>query len=190
MKIQVYDFDKTIYDGDSSWDFYVYCLKHHKACRKALPIQVWGVFLYAIGIIKKTRLKEYLYTYFRYLDQIEKDVEEFWEQKESKMKQWYLEKDHHADVIISASPEFLLWPLKGKLKVKDIIATKVNKKTGKFESENCYGKEKVNRLYKKYPNVKVNKSYSDSLSDIFILKLAEEAFIVKNDKINKLGEGK
>ena len=74
--------------------------------------------------------------------------------------------------------------------MKDIIATKVNKKTGKFESENCYGKEKVNRLYKKYPNVKVNKSYSDSLSDIFILKLAEEAFIVKNDKINKLGEGK
>ena len=29
-KMNVYDFDKTIYDGDSTADFYLFSLKRHK----------------------------------------------------------------------------------------------------------------------------------------------------------------
>ena len=34
--INSYDFDKTIYDGDSSADFYKYCLKRNKKVLKPI----------------------------------------------------------------------------------------------------------------------------------------------------------
>ena len=32
-----YDFDKTIYNGDSTKDFYLFCLKRHKGIIKTFP---------------------------------------------------------------------------------------------------------------------------------------------------------
>ena len=49
--INVYDFDKTIYDGDSSIDFYKYCLKNNKKVLLQLPVQLWALILYILGII-------------------------------------------------------------------------------------------------------------------------------------------
>ena len=64
-----------------------------------------------------------------------------------------------------------------------MIGSRVNKKTGKFTGLNCHGEEKVRRLNKVYKDIKVNESYSDSRSDIPILKLAKKAFYVKGDKL-------
>ena len=60
---------------------------------------------------------------------------------------FYLDKKNNTDIIISASPEFLLKPVSKKLKFK-LIATKVDKKRGLFLGKNCYGKEKVKRWKK------------------------------------------
>lgn len=35
--MNVYDFDKTIYDGDSTADFYMFSLKRHKMILTLLP---------------------------------------------------------------------------------------------------------------------------------------------------------
>ena len=56
--INAYDFDETIYDGDSSVDFYFYCLKRNKKVLLQLPIQLWGFLLYKLKITDKTRMKE------------------------------------------------------------------------------------------------------------------------------------
>ena len=37
MKYYLYDFDGTIYDGDSSVDFFKFCLKKDKSIYKMLP---------------------------------------------------------------------------------------------------------------------------------------------------------
>ena len=37
MKLYLYDFDGTIYDGDSSVDFFKYCLKKNPKIKKMLP---------------------------------------------------------------------------------------------------------------------------------------------------------
>ena len=110
----------------------------------------------------------------------------FWESHACYIKGFYLKKKKHdKDIIISASPEFLLKPIAEKLEVMYLIASKVNKKNGKFTGLNCHGKEKVKRLNKKYEDIKVMEAYSDSLSDIPILKLAKKAFIVKGNRITK-----
>ena len=63
--INGYDFDKTIYDGDSSVDFYKFCLKKNKKVLLMLPIQIYGLILYILGIIEKTKFKEYVFSFLK-----------------------------------------------------------------------------------------------------------------------------
>ena len=66
-----------------------------------------------------------------------------------------------------------------------VIASKVDKKTGKFLSKNCHDYEKIVRyeeLYKK----KIKKFYTDSIrADKAMLEYAKEGFVVKGDIITK-----
>lgn len=183
MKVNLYDFDKTIYDGDSTVDFYLYCLNKKKSIIKYLPSQVWFSGLYLIKRIPKKIWKENFFVFLKEFQNIEELVDEFWKEHSKKLKSWYLIKDHSNDIIISASPTFLLMPISKQLKVKKLIATEVNPKNGKILSENCYGEEKVIRFKKEFPNAYVEEAYSDSYSDIPILKLAKKGYIVNKDKI-------
>ena len=103
-----------------------------------------------------------------------------------KIKEWYLDKDHDRDIIISAYPYFLLEKGVKNLKIKDLIASNVSKNTGKFNGKNCYGSEKVKRLKDKYSNVIVENIYSDSYSDKPLFDISNNVFLVKKDKIKKL----
>ena len=85
----------------------------------------------------------------------------------------------NTDVIISASPEFLLKPLEKLLNIEKVIASKVDINTGKLLSKNCYGKEKVKRFQKIYPNKVISSFYSDSLSDIPMARLAKNSYLVQ-----------
>ncbi len=187
IKINLYDFDKTIYDGDSTADFMLYLIRKNPASLRKLPIIMWSALRYVLHTIDKTTMKEGFYSIFSTVDDIDKLLEEFWSTHKDKIKEFYLEKDHSNDIIISASPEFLLKPMTDELKVKDMMASKVNKKTGKYEGINCHDVEKVRRLNEKYSNYKVIESYSDSIkSDRPILELAENAYQVKGKKLVKV----
>ena len=115
---------------------------------------------------------------------MDKDIEEFWNKEEKNIK-IDLMKDKNNIVIISASPEFLLEPISKKLKIEKLIATRVNKKNGKFMSKNCHDKEKVKRLNEEYSNYIINEFYTDSQSDRYIAEISEKSFLVKKDKIFK-----
>ena len=49
--INLYDFDKTIYKGDSSIDLYKYALRNKPTIIKYLPMQLLAIFKYKIKII-------------------------------------------------------------------------------------------------------------------------------------------
>ena len=60
--INAYDFDGTIYSGDSSVDFYFFCLKKNKKVLRQLPIQLFAFILYLLRIIDKTTFKEKIFS--------------------------------------------------------------------------------------------------------------------------------
>lgn len=183
--INGYDFDNTIYDGDSSVDFYLYCLKRKPILIKYIFIQIWGILLYVLKIKPKEYMKEKFFSIVKSIDDIDEYIKDFWEKKYINIKSWYLKQKKDSDVIISASPEFLLKPLEKKLRVK-IIASKVDKKTGKFLEKNCRDYEKVNRFYKEVGKKKLNSFYSDSMSDKPMMDISNESYLVKKDKIYDL----
>ena len=184
MKINLYDFDKTIYDGDSTRDFFFYELKKHPLIFFTLfETGLFGL-LYILHIVSKTTMKEHFYKFLRLIKNVDAEVLDFWRTHDNKIKKFYLEKDHSHDIIISASPEFLLLPISNKLKVLDMMASRVDKHTGKTTGLNCHDVEKVRRLNEKYTDYKVMEAYSDSVkSDRPILELAKKAYVVKGENI-------
>ncbi len=183
--MNVYDFDNTIYDGDSTADFYLFSIKRHKKIALKLPSLFCAFFnFYVLKNGTKTEFKQKMYRFLECCD-IEKDVSDFWNTNQSKIKKFYLEQKRDDDVIISASPEFLLEPICRKLKIKHLIASNVDKRSGEYSGVNCHGKEKVKRFYREFGNGKINRFYSDSKSDTPLAKLADKAFIVKKNKITE-----
>lgn len=182
--MNIYDFDGTIYNGDSTLDFYFYSLQKKISLIKYLPKQFLGFILYKLNKIDKTEFKEF---FFCFLSDINTNnlVELFWNEKQKNICEWYIQQQKIDDIIISASPEFLLSPICQRLGIKYLIATEVNKKNGKLLSKNCYGEEKVRRLFKKYKDVHINQFYSDSYSDVPLAKIADNAYFVKNGNIIK-----
>ena len=57
MKINVYDFDKTIYNGDSSIDFFIFCLKKNKQIIINIPKIIMYYILYFLKVKNKTEVK-------------------------------------------------------------------------------------------------------------------------------------
>lgn len=183
MNVNAYDFDGTIYDGDSSVDFYKFCFKKKKRICKYWFKQLWFLILYILGFKTKTEIKEVFFSFLNEFEEIDSMIDEFWKKNFCKIKAWYLKKDHSNDVIISASPEFLLQIPAQKLQVKKLIASDVDQKTGKFLKENCHGEEKVRRIKKWNSKVVVEEMYTDSCVDLPMIQLSKKGYMVKKNRI-------
>lgn len=181
--MNIYDFDKTIYDGDSTAAFIKYCAgRYPKAFVTALP--TLGAFIkYVLRISTKTQFKERMYAFLRYIPDVDAAVEDFWDSREENIFEYYQKQKSPDDIIISASPEFLLTPICKRLGVRRLIASRVDKHTGKYTGENCWGAEKVKRLSEKYGISHCDKFYSDSKSDTPLAEIADEAFIVCRNEL-------
>ena len=138
------------------------------------------LFLYLTKFIEKEKFKS---SFFRFLKRIdgEKFVNDFWSENENKIKEFYIKKHKTTDIIISASPYFLLKPI-GKLYNVKLIATDMDINNGMINGNNCYGEEKVKRL-KEIGINECKEFYSDSLSDTPCSKIAKKSYIVKRNAI-------
>ena len=181
-----YDFDKTIYDGDSSTDFFLYMLIHRPYLLIFTPYFLIMLLLYSMKIISKKKIKELLFFYVPWHNNIDKIVNKFWESHANKIYDWYSNQKKEDDLIISASLDFLLKPIMNTLNIKNWMSTKFNVKTGKIAGENCYGIEKLNRFNNEFKDIKLEAFYSDSMSDLPMFEVAKEAYFVKNKKPQKI----
>ena len=180
--MNVYDWDKTIYDGDSSIDFYKFSVKKNPKLAKHWLRQGKAALAYKRGKISKTKMKTVFYEYFQSIEDIESEVLEFWNQNSGKIKSWYLDQKRDDDLIISASPEFLLKPITDRLGVS-LIVSEVDPKTGKNLSENCYGAQKVVRMKEQYDISEIESFYSDSYSDDPLAQYANQSFYVVGNEL-------
>ena len=183
MKRCVYDFDKTIYDGDATAHFFRHCARRYP--RIALDFlfgSCWYFVGMGLGLIEKTRAKGRFYRFLRFVPDIEAELSAFWAGHAHRIKRWYLETHRPDDLIISASPTFLLEPICQTLRV-ELIASLVAPRTGKTLGPNCHGEEKVKRMRAVCPDIRIETFYSDARSDAPLAALAEDAFLVKGKRI-------
>ena len=181
--VNLYDFDYTIYDGDCSLDFYRFCLRQKPLLLAYLPYQILHFALYAMKLQSRTSFKSKFFVFLCGVDDVAGSVEQFWNCHYVKIKKWYLVRDHASDVIISASPDFLLRTAFSKLKAHTLIATDMSPRTGLITGMNCRGDEKVKRFKKELGSSDVAEAYSDHRSDMPMLSLAKKSFFVIGENI-------
>lgn len=180
--MNVYDFDGTIYSGDSTIDFWLFSISKDPLLIRYLPNAAAGFLLYKLGRISRTEFKERFFSFLKGIKDPEKYVRMFYEKNKGRIKKWYVERKKESDVIISASPEFLLSTFCEELDVY-LIASEVDIRSGRFIGPNCRGEEKVRRFRSMFGNISPDEFYSDSYSDVPMAEISKKAFYVKNEKI-------
>lgn len=181
--MNVYDWDNTIYRQDSTANFVLWLYVHRPMTLLSVPRTAVCGLLYGLHVMKKLTFKENLYHMFSYVKDMDAAVDEFVDSHMDHVKQFYLQQQKEDDVVISASPEFTIKKFCEKLGIKNVMASVVDPKTGKYTGINCHGEEKVRRFNELYQGKKIDAFYSDSLTDSPLAELADKAYLVKGDKI-------
>ena len=174
--MNVYDFDKTIYPVDSTAQFYRWCLGRYPGVWLELPAAAWAFFCMGTKLKTKTAAKAIFYRFLRHVPQDAPRL--FWDEHLKDIQSWYLAQRREDDLVISASPEFLLRPVSEAMGFA-LIASPVDQATGQYHGENCHGGEKVRRFRENYRDTPVEGFWSDSRSDSPMAALAAQAFLVK-----------
>ena len=184
-KIIVYDFDKTIYDGETGVNFSTFYLKKYPLKSILFLIKYSkNLLFYLLKIINLTTLKE---RYFEFLEthskeEIEKLVADFWETKKNK-------KECEMVIVSSASPLFLIEKFLLSLGYDKVFGTNFvndNKETfiAKIDGENNKGDEKVKKLneWAKQNDFEyeITEFYSDSLADKPLYDISKKTYWIKN----------
>jgi len=179
-RMNVYDFDGTIYDGDSTVDLGMYVLKKYPY--RFLKLAAAGIRIlgYYLHLTDKATAKTGIYRFITGIPDAEKVIEEFWDENIKKIYPWYLKQQKPDDVIISASPSFEIEVICRKLGITHVIASNVDVKTGKPFGVNNDGENKVTHFYEKYPDGVIDEFYSDSRHDKYLAAKAKKAFFIRN----------
>ncbi len=188
--MNAYDFDNTIYNGESIFDFFLFILKKDIWLIKFLPIVLIRLIEYKLNILKIDKIYKtvemIINSFFKRSNfNYNELVEQFWKKNYKKLKPEFLKMLKKNDLIITGCPSFLIGYIKDDLKAKNIICTEfdIDNKKVKFI---CFGDNKVKAFKEKYKNKRIKKFYTDSLSDIPFMKLADEVYFVNKDKIKKI----
>ncbi len=182
--MNVYDFDKTIFYPDSSFCFFFYCLRHYpRAVLRRSEEIVRFALRYARRAVSTKELKEKLFAFLCDLPDPEETVRRFWDERFSGVGRWYLAQKREDDLIISASPEFLVREATGRLGVA-LLGTRMDMHSGRIEGENCHDAEKVKRFREAFPDGQIDAFYSDSFSDAPLARIARQAWLVKKETLS------
>lgn len=175
-----YDFDDTIYKGNSFRRFFGYCLLRLPYLLLFTPVILVAVVLRALKILDKNTYLTWLGAFVVFVPNVQKKVTKFWNKELCRIKSWYIAQRRDDDVIVSASPAYLVEEACRRLNVK-CIATNVDARTARVDGVHCYGVDKVLRFKGANLGGAPFTYYSDSWSDEPMFAYAHEGWLVKGD---------
>ena len=184
--MRVYDFDNTIYNGESVVDFFMFLLKKEKKLFVFLPIVSYIAVLYKTGKLDIDKIYQLADRFSgivkKHQDIADKYIEEFWKDNVKNLKKDFLSYISPNDIIITASPNILIQKILPFLPTKNIICTDYDLENGKLNFL-CLGKNKVDALKKQYPDITIDEFYTDSLNDMPLIDISKTAYLVAGNKM-------
>lgn len=186
ITIKVFDFDNTIYRGESSIDFALYMLRYNKRILLFLPDLLWNLISYKLCIVSREKLERRINDAIKV---IVRDREEllrlshsFWLRNSHKLDEHILRLIDEEDLIITAGPFFLIDAIKHRLNTRNLICSEVDWERREVSYFN-FGDNKVKRYRELCGEKKIDRFYTDSFNDKAMMDIAERVFIVRNGNI-------
>ena len=185
--MNVYDFDNTIYRGETVLDFYWFCLKKDISLLKYIPLIFSALLRYKMGRISLEELekKASLYSEKNISHILKFSAKEFWDKNESKIKDFYLKQQRADDIVVSASFSFLLDEICRRLGIRYCLCSELEPDSGRIKRI-CYRDSKPKIFKKNFPNAEIDNFYTDSMNDLPMIMLAEKAYLVKGEKLTEI----
>lgn len=188
--MNVYDFDKTIFWGDTEDRFFAFIFEK----RKDLWLYKWNhrfwEEFYKMGLFHdKTFIRQAQYTVLRKIDDVDAMLEEYWEENACHMMAWYEKVKRPDDVIATGTPAFVMLPVLRRLGLTGLVATDMDKRTGKINGRFATYHHKVDAFKKQYSLDEIDEFYSDAWSDHYLAEYAKKAYVVHdNEQITEWNE--
>ncbi len=188
--MNAYDFDDTIYKGDSSLHFFMFYLRKEPSLIKYLPTVISTLRDYHKekivfdDIIEKFGkvFEDYFTTHDVDFDKV---VKEFWDKNQKRIKPFYKDIQKEDDLIITASPNFMAQEICRRLGIKHCLGTEFDMETGRF-IRGCFREKKIDFFLEAFPDGQIDDFYTDSMNDKFLFPYAKRVFMVKGNKITRI----
>jgi len=186
--MNVYDFDNTIYDGESGIHMFWAYLRRKPSLIRHGPKLIRGMIDYKAHRVTIDDVVERVGGILKsFIDEaagdFAADAKEFWDMHERRIRPFYYKLHRPDDLIISAGPEQSLREICSRLGVSRYIGTVINEVTGSLDFV-CFRENKVKAFREKYPGQEIENFYTDSMNDRPLMEIARHVFLVKK------GEGK
>ena len=192
--MKVFDFDNTIYDGESMVDFFYFMLEKKPQLQKYKPLLDKVLFLYQHNLLPMKLVKNLINSHKNdvdfNIDNYKKYIEEFWKVNSKKIRKDILAKISKDDVIMSASVNVLFEPIKKKLKAKNIYTSVVDveKKEILFI---CYKENKLDKFKEVFKDKVIDELYTDSYADKPLMSISKKVFLIdrKTKEMKQIKQG-
>lgn len=185
--MRVFDFDNTIYDGESGMDLFLYFLKKDpKGLMKYSPKFFEGFLKYKRGKITIQEVMEeygiFLKEYCQTIDDVYHEFEKFWDINQENVKDFYYKMQDEDDVVVSACPVCLLKIICDRIGIKNYLGSDIDPVNG-IINEICYKEKKVDFYRAKYGDTPIDELYTDSMSDKPLMDISKNVYMVSGNKI-------
>ncbi len=190
--VNVFDFDNTIYDGETLVDFILYFVRHDPKIWRYVPKLIViaikdGMHLFTVDEAIKA-YASFLEGYYVKLGDLTEQTVKFWDKNEKKIKPLYAKYRSENDIIVSGTTDFILDEIMKRMGIKNYIGSKIDSKTGKF-TQLCFLENKVKIFEAQYPGAHIVNFYTDSMNDRAMMDIADNVFLVKGEKVTQIRRG-
>lgn len=187
--MNVYDFDNTIYRGESGVDLFIFFLKIDPSLLKKIPGGAMLISKYKTGEMTIQEIldgyADEIIDYAKNIENFDEHVVEFWDKHAKKIKPFYIKQKKADDLIISACPDIVLKEIMMRLGLKNYMGTETEEGTMHL-IRLMYGENKLIAFRERFPDAVIENFYTDSYSDRPLIEIANNAFMVKGNKITKI----
>lgn len=180
--MKVFDFDNTIYRGESSIDFSFSMIRHNKKILLYVPTILASLVKYKMCLLSKQQLEDIINDFLGGVLEGSEDtqalIERFWETHADRLNKRILPLIGPDDVIMTASPIILIDAVKDKLGTDNIIGTELDLKQKRITWFN-FGDNKVKRYRERYGDKTIDAFFTDSYNDRDLMEISKKVYIVK-----------
>lgn len=187
--MNVFDFDNTVYDGETLVDFIIYYCLHDIKIWRFIPklLIIWlkdSLHLFTVEQAVQA-YASFLEGYYVHIKTLDEDTVKFWNCHEKKIKPFYEKIRRDDDVFVTGTTDFIFDEIARRMNIKNYITSSVDRKTGKF-TRLCFLENKVKLFRDTYPNAEIENFYTDSMNDKAMMDISKNVYLVKGNKITKI----